>query len=93
VQNLVFRIGADLLHLEEADFAAAVATGAAVLGGVPTETLLEDEAAVRAAVARAVAVLPPTRSILGTACDVPTDAPPALIRALSAEARRLPWNP
>ncbi len=93
VQRLVFGIGADLLHLEDADFAAAAAAGAAVLGGVPTEALLEDESAVRRAVAEAADALPPARSILGTACDVPTDAPPALVRALVDEARRLPWNP
>jgi uroporphyrinogen decarboxylase len=94
VQRLVHRAGADLLHLEQADFAAATAAGSVVLGGVPTDVFLRDEAAVRAAVRAAANTAPPGhRFILGTACDLPTRADPELARAMVDEARRLPWSP
>lgn len=80
--------GADLLHLEHADFARAAAAGQTVMGGIPTEALLESDEAVRAATRAAIAASPdPRRFLLSTACDVPTNAPAHRVRLIAEEAR------
>jgi uroporphyrinogen decarboxylase len=82
--------GADLLHLEHADFAKVAVAGQTVMGGVPTEALLESDEAVVGAVRAALAARPdPRRFLLSTACDVPTNAPPERVRRLVDTAREL----
>jgi MtaA/CmuA family methyltransferase len=90
VLDPLLRAGADLLHLETTDLAAAASSGAAVMGGVPTEALLGDESGVRRAVRDAIDGIPDRgRFILATACDVPTTAEPARVAAMMDEAGRL----
>lgn len=82
-------VGADLLHLEEADLDRAAASGAVLMGGVPTEVLLsDDEEEIRAAVRAAIRAIPdPDRFVLATVCDVPTHARPERVALLGQEAR------
>jgi uroporphyrinogen-III decarboxylase len=88
VQGALLSVGADLYHLEHADFGAVVRSGAAVMGGVPTEVLLTGEEEVRQAVREALRAMPDRdRFVLSTACDVPTHAPPDLVRAMVREER------
>jgi uroporphyrinogen decarboxylase len=82
--------GADLLHLERTDLETVASSGAAVMGGVPTEVFFTDEAAVRLAVREALERIPDRgRAVLATACDVPTRASPGLVQAMMDEARRV----
>jgi uroporphyrinogen decarboxylase len=81
--------GADLYHLESADIARVTGSGAAVMGGVPTEVFFEEETAVRRAVRQALDAIPDRdRFVLATSCDVPTNADPSLVAAMVDEARR-----
>lgn len=82
---------ADLYHLEWADLEVAAASGAILMGGLPTELLLETgQEELEAAVARGLAAIPDrNRYIFAPVCDVPTHAAPERVRAFMETARRL----
>ncbi len=83
--------GADLYHLEWADLEVAAASGAILMGGLPTELLLgTGEEELEAAVAEGLDAIPNRdRFIFAPVCDVPTNACPERVRAFMRTARRL----
>jgi uroporphyrinogen decarboxylase len=86
----LLRAGADLYHLEEADLTKAAASGAVLMGGLPTELLLETgDEGLEMSVRRGIKAMPdPDRYIFAPVCDVPTHADPERVRAIVTMARR-----
>jgi len=80
---------ADLYHLEQANLAVAAASGAVLMGGLPTEVLLGDrEDELQAAVREGLNAIPDrNRYIFAPVCDVPTHAQPGRVRAFMEMAR------
>ncbi len=90
VLTSLLKTKADLYHLEQADLVVAAASGAILMGGLPTEVLLgsgEDE--LQAAVRRGIDAIPDRdRTIFAPVCDVPTHAKPERVRAFMKLARK-----
>ena len=78
ILDALLSTGADLFHLEEADLDRAAASGAVLMGGVPTEVLIGNgDTSIEGAVREGLARIPDReRFIFATVCDVPTHAPP-----------------